>query len=79
MCLSDVLHVRAACSRCGAHPELLAHDGERFLCADCWREAGSPWPGPGTIKEQHEAVVAIEQRMLARGGADAYRVKAGKS
>lgn len=69
------------CDRCPTTALLVAriHTGE-YLCAECWRLAGSPYPrAQPTAEELHAATVAIQQRMLRRGGDAAYRVKSGQS
>jgi hypothetical protein len=68
------------CEACREPCHLFARIRGRLLCSDCWRLAGSPWPrSEASQKEIHEAELRIRERMLKRGGEDAYRVKAGKS
>lgn len=69
------------CDRCGVlFPPLAYLTEQEWLCRACWLKAG------GTIKrymptaaEIHAAELATREDMLRRGGADAYRVRAGKS
>ncbi len=65
------------CTRCRAPKLLLLRlRPEVWICAACWIRAGRP---SLPVVDGHEQEVATRERMLERGGADAYRVKAGKS
>ena len=73
------------CGRCTNDPErpvlLLAIRDER-LCSACWKRLGRPWPVDGprlSEKELFEREQAIRRGQLEEGGAQAYRVRAGKT
>jgi uncharacterized Zn finger protein (UPF0148 family) len=65
------------CERCGAARLLFMHVGSRYLCPVCWRREGSPapTPAPPSFAQEQQA----RERMIERGGADRYRVIAGKA
>ena len=65
------------CDKCGTAWQLLAKVGDQMLCGDCWNRMGRPFPRTPISAEQVEQ--AAREAMLARGGADRYRVRAGKS
>jgi hypothetical protein len=69
------------CERCGVARLLLAEIDRTLLCAECWRAWGSLFwnPTPPSAEATHAAELAIRESMQKRGGADAYRVKAGKT
>lgn len=69
------------CDRCGAEFSPLAGLTESaWLCAECWRRAGMPWPSnPATAEEVQAAELATRERMLKRKGADRYMVRSGKA
>jgi hypothetical protein len=71
----SVLH---ACDRCRRIRELLARTIFGHLCATCWYELGEP-SAPIDADDVHAAELATRERMLARGGEDRYRVRAGKA
>ena len=69
-----------ACDGCHKAFLLFVSFGGMLLCADCWRAKGSPWPKrPATASEIALAEQRNRERMKERGGADKYRVLAGKS
>ena len=65
------------CDRCRLPRVLFLRLGDENVCGPCWVRAGRPSPAVTPPDPAHE--VAVRERMLARGGADAYRVKAGKA
>lgn len=72
---SALLH---GCTRCAAAVLLLAPvDGHR-LCARCWHHAGEPFLDC-VCGAAHEVETRTRETMLKRGGADRYRVLAGKT
>lgn len=82
--LAPILQVLAGCDACPpdapTEGRLFVRVDNRLLCARHWHEAGRPWPrSGGSLEQVHEAELRTRERMQARGGADAYRVKAGKS
>lgn len=73
--LASVLH---RCTKCGAPRFLLAPFRDQLLCHDCWESEDCPWPIEAAKEEAIErAALEMKQKMLARGGSDAARVKAG--
>lgn len=67
------------CEVCYEPRNLLARVRGKLVCGVCWNKAGQPSPLPSDAKERHEAEVRNLEAMTRRGGADAYRVKAGKA
>jgi hypothetical protein len=67
------------CAACREPKLLLGVTVAGKLCAACWHGLLCPPPVPATPEQAWAAELAIEKRMLARGGADRYRVVAGKS
>lgn len=64
----------------------LAECGDSFvrtvkgaLCCACWIRLKRPGAGGSAMQETHEAEVKARDTMQRRGGADRYRVAAGKS
>lgn len=69
-----------ACDRCQEPQHFFVSHGGRLLCSDCWQAIGSPWPRrEATPQEIALAEQRTREQMKARGGADKYRVMAGKS
>jgi uncharacterized Fe-S cluster-containing radical SAM superfamily protein len=66
-----------ACTRCREPKLLLVRLNQDLLCAACWNWMGRPYPKHATDPTIME--VATREKMLARGGTDRYRVRAGKS
>jgi hypothetical protein len=76
-----------ACTECGRgtfyerRPLLLARiDVARFVCASCWHALGEPWPRykPAPAAQAlHED--AVHRQQAKQGGAERYRVTAGKA
>lgn len=70
------------CDQCGAHDEGRLYgciDGVWF-CSGCWKKAGRPFPKTrADMSTLHNAEVAARAKMSSRGGADRYRVRAGKA
>jgi hypothetical protein len=64
-----------ACSRCHRRRHLFAKLRDEDLCADCWRDAGCPFPVP--VPPDHEKEEDIRKRMLARGGSSRHQVRKG--
>lgn len=72
----------AGCDLCPASGEHKLYgliDGVWF-CSDCWKKAGRPFPKKrADMSTLHDAEVAARAKMSSRGGADRYRVRAGKA
>lgn len=71
------------CAGCGLLPDGLyaVLSPKRRLCLKCWKKAGEPWPKPQrmTAAQLHAHEEQTRRKMLARGGADAHAVRAGRS
>ncbi len=74
--LSNILQ-HDGCSRCGEKRFLFVTVRGEQLCSRCWKNAGEPRADP--LGKAHELEVRTREGMAARGGADAYRVRAGKT
>lgn len=72
----------AGCDRCPESGENKLYgliDGVWF-CSACWKKAGRPFPKTkADVSTLHESEIATRAKMSSRGGADRYRVRAGKS
>jgi hypothetical protein len=74
-----VLYPECAALEAGADI-LLGVIGTRRYCVHRWLDAGRPFPrNLPTLQAVHEAELRTRERMLARGGGDANRVRKGKS
>lgn len=52
----------------------------KWYCSDCWKKAGRPFPRRRpSMQELHDAELSARAKMSSRGGADRYRVRAGKA
>jgi hypothetical protein len=69
------------CHRCGRAECLVATiDSGEKLCVRCWTAAGRPWPRKmGSDVEIANQEQEVRRVMDRRGGADKYRVHAGKT
>lgn len=69
-----------ACDRCHEARHFFVTFGGRSLCSECWQAIGAPWPRrQATDIEIAQAEQRNQARMKERGGADKYRVLAGKA
>jgi len=69
-----------SCDVCSAPATLFVRVRSRFMCAKCWKKAGSPWPAQSqAATDVQEAEDETRALMLSRGGADRHKVVAGKT
>lgn len=51
-----------------------------FLCAECWRALGQPFPRAQASPDLvHETELRTRERMQARGGTDRHLVRNGRT